>query len=106
MSLFVLPVAGLLLVGLSAAPTADAPPKRNSREALQGFNELIGSWRATGLPEGSRADKQKGAWSETVQWQWQFQKEDSSLKVTFEKGKYWLDGQLRYLPETDRYKLT
>lgn len=101
-----LTLAGLLLL-VSSSPSADAPErKKTPREALQAFNDLIGSWRGTGLPEGSRADKQKGAWSETIKWEWQFQKEEVWLKAVFEKGKYWTDGELRYVPEKDAYRLT
>jgi YHS domain-containing protein len=95
-----------LLLGLAwPAFSADPPAKPTSKEALQAFNDLIGSWRGTGLPE-NKADKQKGAWSETIRWEWQLPKDDIHLKVLFEKGKYFTEGQLRYLGDGDRYQLT
>jgi YHS domain-containing protein len=100
-------IACFLLLGLTAtAPTADAPAKKTSREALQAFNDLVGSWRGLGSPEGSRADKQAGSWKETINCEWKFAKDDASLVLKFDKGKHWTEGQLRYLPDTNRYQLT
>jgi len=97
--------AGLLLLA-PLGRADDAPARRSPREALQAFHDLIGSWRGTGLPEGSRAEKQRGAWNETIRWEWQFKKEDAWLKVVFDKGKHWADGELRYLPDRDLFQLT
>src|SRR5690242_5313636 len=73
----------LLLLAAAAVPAAlpagDAP-KRTPREALQPFNVLIGSWRGTGVPSGTRAEQQRGFWSETVSWEWQFKGQDAWLK--------------------------
>jgi YHS domain len=96
----------LLAVLAPAGRPADIPPKPTAREALRPFNELIGKWRATGTPEGKLADKQKGLWEETSAWEWQFKDGDAWLKVTIEKGKYFTDGTLRYLPDQDQFQLT
>ncbi len=102
----------LLLLPLLCWPAlrsgADAPvPKRTAKEALQSFNYLIGAWRATGEPmQGTREEKQKNFWTEGISWEWQFKGDDAWLKVAFDKGKYFSAGELRYLPETDRYRLT
>lgn len=93
----------LALAGLALA--ADAA-KKSPREALKPFNELIGSWRAIGTPEGSLQVKQKGAWNETIMWEWQFKGNDAWLTVAFEKGKYFVEGQLRYLPDKDQFQMT
>src|SRR5207302_1721853 len=61
--------------------SADGPVQRSPKEALQAFNDLIGSWNATGEPEGTRQEKQRGFWTETLRWQWQFKGEDVCLKV-------------------------
>jgi YHS domain-containing protein len=87
------------------ALAADPPPRRTPKEALQPLNDLVGVWNATGEPEGSRAAKQKGFWKETVSWEWQFKGDDAWLKLTIDKGKYFTGGELRYLPDTDRYQL-
>lgn len=91
-----------VLTCLFLAPPPDAP--RSAKEALQPFNYLIGSWRATGMPEGTREEKQKGFWTETMAWAWQFKGDDVWLKVAFDKGKYFKDGELRPLPD-NRYRL-
>src|SRR5436309_15972779 len=86
-------------------PAADAPAKRKPREALQAFNDLIGSWRATGTPEGTREERQRGFWTETLSWEWQFKGPDAWLTVAFDKGKHFAGGELRYLPDQDRFQL-
>jgi hypothetical protein len=96
----------LLLFGLLVpAALADAPPKRTPRQALHPFNELIGTWRALGTPEGNREVKQKGLWNETIQWEWRFKGDDAWLEVSFEKGKYFTEGVLRHLPDRDQFQL-
>jgi hypothetical protein len=98
---------GWLVVLLAAfAPAADPPARRSPREALQAFHDLIGSWRATGTPDGTREEQQRGFWKESIYWQWQFKGPDAWLKVSFEKGKHFTEGELRYLPDTDGFQLT
>jgi hypothetical protein len=106
-----LPVLGVLLVSVFGPPFLYAddtpPPKKTPKEALQGFNDLIGSWRGTGLPQvGTKEEKDKNLWQETISWEWQFKEKDAWLKAKFEKGKYFDSGELRYLPDTDRFQLT
>jgi hypothetical protein len=96
-----------VLLGLAlAASAADPPAKRSAREALKPFNDLIGSWRCTGTPEGTREQKQKGFWTESAAWSWQFKGGDAWLTTTMEKGKHFTKGELHYLPDKDAYKLT
>jgi YHS domain-containing protein len=83
---------------------ADKIAKKSPKEALQVFNDLIGFWNGTGTPEGSRQEKQRGFWTESMTWEWQFKKGDAWLKVAFEKGKHFTGGELRYLPEKDIYR--
>ncbi len=100
-------LAALVSIALAGvAPAADAPMKRSAREALKPFNDLIGSWRCTGTPEGTREQKQKGFWTETAAWSWQFKGGDAWLIATIEKGKHFTGGQLRYLADKDAYQLT
>lgn len=95
------------LIGLTVlVQAADTPGAKSAKDALKPFNELIGSWKALGVPEGTREQKQKGLWNETIQWEWQFKGQDCWLTVEFGKGKYFVDGQLRYLPAKDQYQLT
>ena len=94
-----------LFISALALP-ADAPVQRSPREALQAFNDLIGSWNATGEPEGTRQEKQRGFWTESLRWRWQFKGDDAWLKVAVDKGKYFSNGELRYLPDKDLFQLT
>jgi hypothetical protein len=84
---------------------ADEPAKRTPKEALQPFNDFIGTWRSTGEPHGTRAEKQKGFWTEAAAWQWRFKAGDAWLSATFDKGKHFTAAELRYLPERDVYVL-
>jgi len=84
----------------------EEPGPRSSKVALQAFNDLIGTWRGTATPAGSRADQQKGFWIETINWEWQFKGKDSWLKITFDKSKNFTGGELRYLADSDEFGLT
>jgi hypothetical protein len=88
------------------AVAADKPTPTTAKEALKAFNDLIGSWRATGTPEGTRQEKLRGFWTETMNWEWQFKGSDAWLKVRFDKGKYFSGGELRYLPEKNLFQFT
>ena len=92
----------VILAATGHAIAADASPKKTSMDALQAFNNLIGSWRCTGTPEGKR----KEFWTETMAWQWQFKGDEAWLTVAFEKGKYFTGGELRYVPDKEHYQLT
>src|SRR5262245_13513360 len=98
-------VLSLTVLFLLVAAHAQDQGKSDPREALQPFNDLIGPWRGTGEPEGSAQEKQKGFWRETVNWSWKFKGDDAWLTVAFGKGKYFRNGELRYLPDKERYQL-
>jgi YHS domain-containing protein len=95
----------LLLPALAAAAPAEAPARRSAKVALRPFNDLIGSWRGTGEPYGTRAEKQKGFWEEKIAWQWQFKGEDAWLLAGIDKGKHFSRAELHYLPARDRYQM-
>ncbi len=97
--------AFLALFVSCAAAAADGKERKGPRQALKPFNDLVGSWRGTGEPEGTRAQKQKGFWVEGIGWEWQFKGGDAWLRLAFDKGKYFSRGELRYLPEKDAYRL-
>lgn len=97
----------LLTAGLTHADSGKGPKARPSpKAALQAFHDLIGSWRGTGLPEGSRQDRQRGFWTETIAWEWQFKGNDVWLRAVFTNGKHFRQAELRYLPERDQFQLT
>jgi len=80
--------------------------KANAKEALKGFQELIGGWRATGEPAtGTSAEKSKGFWKETISWSWKFKGDDAWLTFTIDKGKYFTGGELRYQPDGEKFRL-
>jgi YHS domain len=83
----------LTLFAIAADPAAQAiAPK----DALQPFNLLVGAWKGSGAPEGTRDERAAGAWSETIEWIWKFKGSDAWLAVTFEKGKHFTKGELHY----------
>lgn len=81
-------------------------PKKTTREALKPLQDLIGSWRCTGqVVQGTSEQREKGAWSESFQWEWQFREKDSLLKVEFNPGKYFRRGTIRYDFDRKQYLL-
>ena len=82
-------------------PVYSAPTRRLNppRDAFQPLNPLIGSWKGTGYPDGTREERQKGFWTETIAWEWRFDKADARLTAAFDKGKHFTRWELRYLPE-------
>jgi hypothetical protein len=97
----------VVLLAAGLGPAADKAAPRDGKEALRAFNDLIGAWRGTGTPEGTRSEKlRRGFWTEKLTWVWQFNKDQTWLKVDFEKGKYFQSGELRYVSEAERYQFT
>ena len=99
-----------LLIGLAVLlPGTDSlaggDKQKSPREALQPFNDLIGSWRGTGTPSGSAQDKEIGFWTETMKWEWQFKGNDAWIKIDITTGKHFLGGTLRYIPAKDHFEL-
>lgn len=97
------------LVGLAvgqAVLVADGPTARSAREGLQPLHNLIGPWKGTGVPAGTRAEQQRGFWIENLTWEWQFKGADAWLKVAVTRGKHLEGGELRYLTDKDLYQLT
>ena len=95
-----------LFIPLSAFLLIGEPVPKLGKEALQPLQALVGNWKATGTPEGSREEKQKGFWTENIACAWQFKGQDVSLQFTLDKGKHFTKADLRYLPESKIYELT
>ena len=93
----------LLLLNPAADP---ASPPATAKEALQPLNVLVGSWKGSGAPEGTREEREAGAWSETDAWGWKFKDNDAWLTVEFARGKHFRSGELRYTPTKDEARFT
>jgi YHS domain-containing protein len=95
----------LFLLFILTAP-ASSPAKPTPKEALQSFHDLIGSWRGTGTPSaGTREQRDRGFWQETIAWQWQFKGADVWLRADLDKGKWYSRLELRYLPRKELYQV-
>ena len=100
-------LAGVL--GLTAAgtgqPTGKAKPgdAAKVKKALQELQEFIGPWNLEGTQKvGARTE----AWKEKVNWSWKFKGDDAWLTVEFDKGKHFTKGELTYLPDRKKYRLS
>ena len=71
---------------LASLLVAQASAERSDKEALQPFNDLIGTWRCTGKPSGSREEQTRNFWTETLDIQWQFKDKQAWLRFDFKKG--------------------
>ena len=89
----------LLVAGTSTGQT----PVKTAREALQPFGELVGSWRGTGTPTGTREEQQKNFWQETIACEWKFKGADAWLVFAFDKSKHFTKAELRYSAEKSAY---
>jgi YHS domain-containing protein len=91
---------------LFAAPLCAAEPaKVDPREALKPFQGLVAPWKGTGVPVGTRDERQAGFWTEMVKWEWHFKSNDAALIATIEGGKHFTRLELRSI-DKDRYRLT
>src|SRR5687767_6811726 len=100
-------LAAFLVLGLSILAIHHGQGQaKTARQGLALLGELVGSWKGTGVPTGTKEEQEKGFWTETIACEWQFKKDDAWLKLDFAKGKHFVDGQIHYLPEKDEYRLT
>jgi len=95
-----------LVVLFIALPTlAGEPAKPDPREALKPFQGFVAPWKGTGVPDGTREEKQKGFWTEIVTWAWHFEKGDATLIAKFDGGRFFTRAELRPLGN-DRFRFT
>lgn len=105
--MFVAAVALLVAVPLDEPKKAEKVERpATQRDGLKPFNVLVGSWKGTGYPEGTKEERAAGLWIETVTWGWQFHENEAWLTAAFDKGKYYTDGELRYDVEKALFTLT
>lgn len=103
------PLTLLLCVGSFSSvtlPTHGADTPRSAKEALQPFNDLVGTWNGTATPAGTREEQQKGFWTEVIHFEWQFKGNDAWIKLAFDRSKHFAAGELRYLADKNAYQLT
>ncbi len=106
--MFAATLATFLSVGTALPDTGKSSDSKavSAKDALQPFNVLIGSWKGTGIPEGSKEEREAGTWTETITWGWQFKDTDAWMTATFDKGKHFTKGELRYTPDKDQARFT
>ena len=81
-----------LMGGAALFARADENP---AREKLQELQDFIGTWEASGGPDGKKGSV-KGNWKETLQWNWRFKGDDAWLNLEVKGGKVFEGGDLRW----------
>ncbi|MGL4550162.1 MAG: YHS domain-containing protein [Gemmataceae bacterium] len=96
----------VILSALILAASAPAAPAVSKKDALKPLHDLIGEWKGTGTPQaGTREEREKGFWVETVVWQWQFKGADAWLRADVAKGKHFTRLEIRPGAGKDEYGL-
>jgi hypothetical protein len=98
-------VAVALAVLLLPALAADGTPK-DAKEALQVFNDYIGTWKGSGGPDKLKLSPSDPIWNETIEWGWKFKGKDCWIALDFKGSKRYKSGDLRWLPDKKQYELT
>ncbi len=97
--------ASLLLSSLLLLPLAEAGKKKSEgedpKEALQNLQDFIGGWKGQGnlLKKGQY-------WKEAANWGWRFKGKDVFLTVEMDNGTLFKQGEVRFLPDKEKYQLT
>src|SRR5262245_8873186 len=81
---------------------AGAGGDKAAKEALQQLNDYIGGWKGNGLSEKNKSE----IWKEAMNWSWRFKGKDVWLSLEFTQSKKLKSGEVRYLPDKERYQLT
>src|SRR5581483_9176576 len=97
--------AALLLSMCALLPLAEAGKKKkveaeDPKEALQAFQEFIGGWK------GQASTKKGGFFKEGSSWGWRFKGKDAWMTVENDNGSLFKKGELRFLPDKEKYQLT
>lgn len=79
---------------------------QTAREGLQPLGQLVGVWRGTGAPFGSREEQQKNFWVESLECGWKFKGGDAWLVLAFDKSKHFKTGELRFLADKNVYQMS
>jgi hypothetical protein len=89
-----------LALTLCAVEQTKTPKEISAQTALAEFNDLIGGWRGIGQPQRGSA---RGAWKETADWTWSFEKKEPALIYKIEDGKHLASVRLTFSPEKKSY---
>src|SRR5262249_53312232 len=93
------------LVSFLTIAAAVDPAKPDPRAPLRPFNDLVGEWRGTGEPEGTREEKRQGFWTEKLNLDWQFKGDDVFIRINIDKGKHFQKAELRAVPGKNLFRL-
>lgn len=88
--------------GAPSTSKTSAEDAAASKAALSKFNDLIGGWRGIGQPQRGSA---RGAWQETADWSWSFDKKQPALVYTIKNGKQLAKARLTYDSATKQYRM-
>jgi hypothetical protein len=93
----------LLLGVLVFLPRAGAGGQhKDPKEALQALQDFIGGWKGAGTNQKNKSE----IWTESIDWSWRFKKEDCWLTVRFIGSKLFKSGEIRWLPDKEKYQFT
>src|SRR5687767_9253493 len=93
---------GLLFSTMLFLTHAEAGKGTDPKEALQALQEFIGGWKGNGVSEKNKSE----IWKESADWSWRFKGKDVYLSVDTKDSKLFKGGEMRYVPEKDKYQLT
>jgi hypothetical protein len=97
---------GLLLI-CGAVPLVEAQDSKKRQELLKGLqalNEFVGVWNGDG--KTTALGKPKGSWTEVLEWGWRFKGDDVWMTWKLKDGKFYKNGDLRYVPSKQGFELT
>src|ERR1700681_4396284 len=98
-----LSACGLVLVTTIFLTQADAGGKgADVKEALQALQDYIGGWKGNGTSEKDKSE----IWKENATWNWRFKGKDPSLTIEIKDSKLFKNGEMRFLPDKEKYQLT
>jgi len=94
---------GLLLSTALFLPQVGAGGKNaEAKEALQALQDYIGGWKGNGTSEKDKSE----IWKENANWTWRFKGKDTFLSVEIKDSKLFKSGEMRFLPDTNKYQFT
>jgi len=94
--------AGLLICTAFLVPAQGGGKNTNIKEALQALQDYIGGWKGNGTSEKDRSE----IWKENAVWSWRFKGNDIFLSVENKDSKLFKSGEMRFLPDSNKYQLT